>query len=712
MSVDLETKHTKFISFSNLAGGDAVQGLLRVIQLLSKKNSVAVVELPCLGLPRLSYVLGKDEVLKLEKERSVDQLLIDYERKLLKPLGDYILKSGGVDYLLVHPKSLPEAPVIRKLESNMPLIQTPFYLQQQLKGKYDYVFMLTQGRLIHPMTFFAIRSADAAVLYCSETADFVQNYTHYKKLREIFGMVDKRLFLFAQDHNISSLDTATVYSKDVTKMIKAIDSLDSLSLDIGKSDEDPIRKDESIGVIDPLEYLDYQVRLSNVTRDLSIDDQKLLESLQNYVRGQLTKHHLDEYVKSLTNEQVRQKIKYHIADIVREQSEIPISLPINEVIEWVQKEITELGVIQGILDNPRVSSIEVNGPDRIIVEIDGQDVHMKDIRFRDNQHLIQTINKILLPIGKPISSTEPVVDANYRGFRICVVADNKEFQGLSSGSPLISIRKFPPRVYSNDECVSYGNISQEIVDFQEFAVPTGANIIVVGPTNSGKTTQLIRLPLFVDPLTRIISIEDSEEMMLASKEQYLHYPNLPSLLVKQTEDEAKSYGIDKLIKACLRLRPEVLCIGEIRDELAARQSLVGMNTGHTVWLTIHANSASEGAVRFLQLNGNNAAAASQIASSIDLIMFQKKMANGVRVVTEISELISFNGTEKPVLNPIFKYDFSKGKHKRVGSVKSKSWIEKMMMKGTNEEDMSRWCDKEALEEDMNLGCEKEALILA
>lgn len=693
MSVDLETKLTKFISFSNLAGGDAVQGLKRVIQLLSKKNSIAVVELPCLGLPRLSFALNQEQILRLEKERSVDQLLIDYERKLLRPLGDYFLRSDGVDYLLVHPKSLPEAPVIRKLESNLPLIQLPIYLQQQLRGKYDYVFMLTQGRLIHPMTFFSTRISDAVILYSSFAADFVQNFTHKKKLREIFGVDANRIFLFSQDHNIQ-LDSETIYSKDIAKMVKNIDSLSCLpTVDTSENEECHKYKSESIGIIDPLDYLNYHVRLSMVTRDISKDDQQQLDSLQAYVRTQLTKNHLDEYVKSLTNEQIRQKIKYYIADIIREQSDFTVSLPINEVIEWVQKEITELGVIQEILDDPSISSIEVNGPDRVIVEQDGRDIHLKDIRFRDNQHLLQTINKILLPIGKPISSTEPIVDANYRGFRICVIADNKEFQGISSGSPLISIRKFPPRVYTNDDCVRYGNISQEIVNFLEFAVPTGANIIVVGPTNSGKTTQLIRLPLFVDPVTRIISIEDSEEMMLASKEQYLHYPNLPSLLVKHAEDESKSYGIDKLIKACLRLRPEVLCIGEIRDEQAARQSLVGMNTGHTVWLTIHANSASEGAVRFLQLNGNNAAAASQIASSIDLIVFQKKMPNGVRVVTEISELISFRGTEEPVLNPIFKYDYATEKHKRVGDVKSEAWIEKMRMKGTPESVIKFWHGK-------------------
>lgn len=184
--------------------------------------------------------------------------------------------------------------------------------------------------------------------------------------------------------------------------------------------------------------------------------------------------------------------------------------------------------------------------------------------------------------------------------------------------------------------------------------------------------------------------------MLASKRQYLDYPNLPSLLVKEVEDEKKSYGIAKLIKACLRLKPEVMCIGEIRDEPAAQQSLIGMNTGHTVWTTIHANSAKEAATRFLQLNGNTMAAASQISGSIDLIVFQKKLPNGARVVTELSELIGYRGTEEPVLNPIFKYDYSRKRHVRVGKIQSESLMEKIYLKDPAQEDLRRWCEAKEL----------------
>lgn len=144
-------------------------------------------------------------------------------------------------------------------------------------------------------------------------------------------------------------------------------------------------------------------------------DAKKLEGLLNFVRYRLQEDHLDEYVQSLTHEPSRQKIRYYISDLIREQNDYALSIPLNEVVEWVQKEITELGVLQGILDDPTVSSIEINGPEQVIIEQGGQDIHRPDIKFQSVSHLYEVINKMLMPIGKPISSTDPIVDANYRG---------------------------------------------------------------------------------------------------------------------------------------------------------------------------------------------------------------------------------------------------------------------------------------------------------
>ncbi|MEC0167373.1 CpaF family protein [Paenibacillus graminis] len=686
-------KQTRTIALANMSGGQILEGLELLLKALPKDSRKIIIELPCVGWPRIGYTLT--QVGSITKEQTIDQLLLDLDRQQSKPLSEYIVHRDGVDYLLIDPRAQPEAPVIRKIKTNETLIAAPTHLRQQLSGLYEWIIFVTQGLLMHPMTHFALRTADATVLYSGSPLEVVGNLTHYKRLTEVFGVIPERLALFSSDTNMK-LEVPLVgrFSELVKRWSQA-----DWPINPAPARQQPViegQEAESVGLIEPLEYLAYQVPVISSGNEITASDAEKLDKLLNFIRHRLQSDHLDEYIQSLTQEPARQKVRYYISDLVREQTEFVFIMPLIEVIEWVQKEITELGVLQEVLDDKSISSIEINDVDQVIVEQNGKDIHRPDIRFQSVKHIYDVINKMLMPIGKPISSTEPIVDANYRGFRICVVADNHEYQGVSANAPLISIRKFPPDVYSNEQCIQYGNISQEIADFLAFIVPKGANILISGGTNSGKTTQLIRLPLFVDPITRIISIEDSEEMMLACKTQYKHYPNLPSLLVKDVEDEKKSYGIDKLIKACLRLRPEVMCIGEIRDESAARQALIGMNTGHVVWTTIHANSAKEAATRFLQLNGNTPAAASQIAGSIDLIIFQKKLPSGVRVVTEISELLGYRGTEEPILNPIFKYDNQVKRHIRVGKLKSESLLEKIYLKNSSSIELQRWCEGKEL----------------
>lgn len=681
------------ITLANLSGGDVLSGLSLLLKALPKNGKKIIVELPCVGWPRVAYTL--EQVGEIPKERTIDQLLMDLDREQAKPVPEYIVQRSGLDYLIIDPRSQPEAPVVRKLSSNETLIAAPTYLRQQLAEQYEWIIFVTQGMLIHPMTHFAIRSADSAVLYSAAPMDVVGNFTHYKRLLEVFSAEAERLVLFSADSRVKLDAPLETRFSDVVKKWTQESWTPQVHPD--KRPVLPVGKDkETVGIIEPKEYLAYRVPIIKTGNELSASDAKKFEQLLSSVRHRLQDKHMDDYIQSLTQEAARQKVRYYIADFVREQTDLVFSIPLSEVIEWVQREITELGVLQEVLDDPSISSIEVNNIDQVIVEKDGRDMHLPNIRFQSVQHLYEVINKILMPIGKPISSTEPIVDANYRGFRVCVVADNQTFQGVSANAPLISIRKFPPDVFSHEQCIQYGNISPEMADFLDFAVPKGTNVIIGGGTNSGKTTQLIRLPLCVDPITRIISIEDSEEMMLASKRQYKHYPNLPSLLVKEIEDEKKSFGINKLVKTSLRLRPVILCIGEIRDESAASQSLIGMNTGHTVWSTIHANSARETATRFLQLNGNTTAAASQIAGSIDIIIFQEKLPSGIRVVTEIAELLGYQGTEVPVLNPIFQYDFLARKHIKVGQIKSLTLLKKFLLRESTQEELTRWCDTEEL----------------
>ncbi|MDD4049285.1 MAG: ATPase, T2SS/T4P/T4SS family, partial [Clostridia bacterium] len=272
----------------------------------------------------------------------------------------------------------------------------------------------------------------------------------------------------------------------------------------------------------------------------------------------------------------------------------------------------------------------------------------------------------------------------------------KDRGGISTFGCLLSIRKFAPDVFSDAEIISYGNISEEIRNFIATVVPGGANILITGGTNSGKTTTLIRLPLYLDPSTRICTIEDSPEMMLQMKEAYKEYKNIFSLEQKKFDgNKDREYDIAKNTVVALRLRPEWIFIGEARTEEAAYQALQAMNTGHFVSMTIHANSAKDGAVRFVQLAGNNQTIAAQVASSLDIIIFQKKLKNGKRVITEIVEITGYRGAEEPVFQPIFKYDLKNEKHMKVGYI-SDVLAEKLRMQFVPEEKIRRWTRGDAM----------------
>ncbi|GIP08238.1 type II secretion system protein E [Paenibacillus macerans] len=446
----------------------------------------------------------------------------------------------------------------------------------------------------------------------------------------------------------------------------------------------------TIGVINPAEFVQYHRPEIKAASARSKTDDENLKTLLERTQQHLIANYNDEFVKAIIDEQARNRVKYHISDFVRDQRDFKFGMDISEVIDHIQTEITEMGVLQPALDDSSISSIEINGPTEVIVEKDGFPMHMKEIRFQDNDHIYRTIDKMLMPIGKTLTANEPIIDANYRGFRINVIMDVTR-GGVSTRSPIISIRKFPPDVFSDEECISYRNLSKEISEFLRDVLPYGVNCIISGGTNSGKTTQLIRFPQYYDPLTRFFCIEDSEEMLLKAKLSYQDYPNIASVIVKEHEDERKAYPIPKLVKTSLRQNPDVILIGEVRDDHAASQALVAANTGHIVHLTIHSNGTEEAAVRFLQLSGNNAMAASQIAMSFDLILFQKyEAATGKRVMFEIGELVGFDG-DKPRLQSIFKYDPVSRSFHQTGKLKKLK--RKLIAEGAPEAVISRWCEE-------------------
>ncbi|GIP08239.1 hypothetical protein J1TS5_04090 [Paenibacillus macerans] len=184
------------ITLWNPAGSDPSPLLLKLLQLVNKREETAVVvEMPCLGIPRVAYRLGISD---LEHAQTVDQLLIDYDRGMLQGIHDYLHHFDGFDGLLVQPKSKLDNPVLIKLQQDKTLQEIPAYLKIHLSG-YHYIFVILQGQLIHPMTFFSLRESDHVVLSMNEPVEIIRSYTAYKTLRQDYAL--QNMYLFSETKN-------------------------------------------------------------------------------------------------------------------------------------------------------------------------------------------------------------------------------------------------------------------------------------------------------------------------------------------------------------------------------------------------------------------------------------------------------------------------------------------------------------------------------
>ena len=689
-------KMGKVITVANLAGSDAVDCAIELISQFPKGTKNIIVEMPCIGSPRLAHRKFSKELMMVKKENTIDQFFLDYDREEPKDVKQYIIEYNKVDYMLLYPKSFSDNPVTNRLNSNRSLIEGPGYLKQHLQHEYDHIVILVQGMLTHPTTFFSIRCADNVVLYSDRKTDQIGNEMSHDRLYEFFGVAKERLFLFSSDKHAASMDHK-VYTR-YNEMLSKMQQVASIPLNVEEGATTKWVEGEAIGRINPIDYLNYQYTPS-LLRDSTKEEEKRLDALEDFVRGELRSRYLSDFFEMSRNAEARQRVRYYIADIVKERTDFEIDfMSTQELIERMQQVITMFGPLQPTLDDITISSIEVNNIDQVIVEQNGKDVWREDIVFRDQDEIYQIINRMLAPYGKTLSSSEPSIDAYYEGMRISVIADSNSRAGISSYSPLISIRKFPPSVYSRQTCIQNGNMSIAMDEFLAFVIPCKATTVVAGSTNSGKTSKVQMLPMYVSPLTRIISIEDSKEMMLADKEEYKDYKNLPSLTVKEMEKSEKSITISKLVKASLRLRPTIICIGEIRDEDAAIEAIKAANTGHSLWTTVHANGCREAAFRLLSLHKNKSDSI-QIGDAVDFIIFQEKIEEtGQRVVTEIAELISFRSEADIEMNTIFKYDQRTKQHVFVNKIKSPGMVSRIY--GTSritDEQMDKWCDAAVLE---------------
>jgi len=290
------------------------------------------------------------------------------------------------------------------------------------------------------------------------------------------------------------------------------------------------------------------------------------------------------------------------------------------------------------LEDETITEIMVNGHKNIYVERKGK-IYRVPMTFENNEHVMRIIERIVSPLGRRIDESSPYVDARLPdGSRV-----NAVIPPISLVGPVITIRKFSKKPITVDQMIEYGSITPEAVEFLKACVTARVNIVISGGTGSGKTTLLNVLSSYIPTDERIITIENAAELQLRQE----HVVTLES---RPPNIEGKGeITIRQLVVNALRMRPDRIIVGEIRDE-AALDMLQAMNTGHDGSMTtLHSNSPRDSLARLetmTMMAGMDLpvrAIREQVSSAIDLIIHQERLRDGTRKVVYISEVTGMEG---------------------------------------------------------------------
>jgi pilus assembly protein CpaF len=319
------------------------------------------------------------------------------------------------------------------------------------------------------------------------------------------------------------------------------------------------------------------------------------------------------------------------------------------LLKDILNEFFGLGPIQPLLEDPTITEIMVNGPQRVYVERAGK-LTLSQIRFDDDDHVLRVIDRIVLPLGRRVDAETPLVDARLPdGSRVNAVVPPVAVDG-----PSITIRKFSTKRLTTDDLIKFGSMTPAVAEFLRACVVSRLNVVVSGGTGSGKTTLLNVLSGFIPVTERIVTIEDAAELSLSQD----HVVRMEAQ--KANLDGRGEVTIRDLVRNALRMRPERIIVGECRGG-EALDMLQAMNTGHDGSLTtLHANSPRDAISRLetmtlmAGLDFPLKVIREQIASAVELIVQQSRQRDGGRRVTQIAEVTGMEG-DTVVMQDIFKF---------------------------------------------------------
>jgi pilus assembly protein CpaF len=343
-------------------------------------------------------------------------------------------------------------------------------------------------------------------------------------------------------------------------------------------------------------------------------------------------------LSSLTQEQIHAEVS-RLAESVLAQEEVPLSITEKErLVSDVQHELFGLGPLEPLLADPTISDILVNAHDTIYIERRGK-IEATNVTFKDDEHLMRVIERIVSSVGRRIDESSPMVDARLQdGSRV-----NAIIPPLSIDGPVLSIRRFGAEPLKMSRLIENKALTRDIADMLEMCVNARLNVLISGGTGAGKTTLLNALSAYIPETERIVTIEDSAELQLQQ-------PHVVRLETRPPNIEGRGEVTQRdLVRNSLRMRPDRIVIGEVRGGEAI-DMLQAMNTGHDGSLTtIHANTPRDALARLetmIQMTGmrlSDRAMRQQIASALDLVLQVARLSDGGRRITSISEITGMEG---------------------------------------------------------------------
>ena len=389
----------------------------------------------------------------------------------------------------------------------------------------------------------------------------------------------------------------------------------------------------------------------------SVDEAR--EASYQAIKSEIHTHIIDEMPDDLQRvinqsssdqKELRRIVEGICADAIKDN---PFAIPLGDrerLVEELISEILGLGPIEPLLKDSSVTEVMVNGPDSIYIERKCR-LQKTDVRFRNTEHLMHIIDRIVTAVGRRVDESSPMVDARLAdGSRVNVI-----IPPLSLSGPCVTIRKFSKDVLTVDKMIEFGSFDQRMAEFLEDCVKGRLNIVVSGGTGSGKTTLLNVLSSYVPATERIVTLEDSAELQLKQDHVVTLETRPPNI-----EGEGEVTMRD-LVRNALRMRPDRIIVGECRTG-EALDVLQAMNTGHDGSMTTaHANSARDALSRLetmVLMSGMELplrAIRSQIASAVDIIVQIARLRDGSRKIINIAEVTGMEG-DIITLQDLFRFE--------------------------------------------------------